>query len=227
MSNPVWFYAKDGQQVGPATLEEIQALARAGSVRREDLIWTEGMSQWTPAGSVASIFPSGAVAPGVAAPPAMLNYLSVDPTRPNYAGFWTRFCGVFIDGLMLRFAGYIFQAVLTLALGGQIEEIFDRTRTPGAAVAAGLTSLATLVGGWLYESIMISSVHQATLGKMAVGIKVTDMRGQRLSFGRATGRHFAKFLSALTLLIGYILAAFTERKQALHDLICSTMVIKK
>jgi uncharacterized RDD family membrane protein YckC len=227
MSNSVWFYAKDGQQVGPVSLEEVQALARAGALRREDLIWREGMSQWSPAGSVASIFPSGAVSPGVNAPPAMLNYLSVDPTRPNYAGFWTRFCGVFIDGLMLRIVGYIFQAVLTLILGGQIAEVFERTRTPGGAVAAGITSLATLVGGWLYESLMISSVYQATLGKMAVGITVTDMQGQRLSFARATGRHFAKFLSTLTLLIGYIMAAFTEKKQALHDLICSTVVVRK
>ena len=78
---------------------------------------------------------------------------------------------------------------------------------------------------WLYEAIMLSAAPQATLGKMAVGIIVTDEHGQRLSFARATGRHFAKYLSTLTLLIGYMMAGWTERKQALHDFIASSFVV--
>jgi uncharacterized RDD family membrane protein YckC len=80
---------------------------------------------------------------------------------------------------------------------------------------------------WLYFALMESSAHQATLGKMALGIIVTDMQGQRLTFGRATGRFFAKILSGCMIYIGFIMAAFTERKQALHDMIASTLVVRK
>jgi uncharacterized RDD family membrane protein YckC len=59
---------------------------------------------------------------------------------------------------------------------------------------------------------------------MALSMKVTDLQGNRISFARATGRHFAKYISAMILLIGYIMAGFTERKQALHDMIAGTLV---
>ena len=71
-----------------------------------------------------------------------------------------------------------------------------------------------------------SSARQATLGKMAFGIVVTDVHARRISFARATGRFFGKVLSNLTFCIGYLLAAFTDRKQALHDLIAGTLVVR-
>ena len=71
---------------------------------------------------------------------------------------------------------------------------------------------------------MESSSRQATVGKMALGLKVTDLEGRRISFARASGRHFAKYISGMILLIGYIMAGFTERKQALHDMIAGTLV---
>ncbi len=83
------------------------------------------------------------------------------------------------------------------------------------------------VAAWLYFALMESSSRQATLGKMLVGIMVTDLDGGRISFGRATGRHFAMILSALTCYIGFVMAAFTERKQALHDMIAGTLVVRK
>jgi len=80
---------------------------------------------------------------------------------------------------------------------------------------------------WLYFSLMESSAWQATLGKKALGLTVTDLEGRRISFGRATGRYFAKIISSLILFIGYIMAGFTEKKQALHDLIAGTLVLRK
>jgi uncharacterized RDD family membrane protein YckC len=73
---------------------------------------------------------------------------------------------------------------------------------------------------------MESSSYQATLGKMVCGMKVTDLSGNRISFERATGRHFAKYLSGLILCIGYIMVGFTERKQGLHDLLAGTLVFR-
>jgi uncharacterized RDD family membrane protein YckC len=85
-----------------------------------------------------------------------------------------------------------------------------------------------LVLQWLYYAWMESSEHQATLGKMALGLIVTDLDDRRVSFARATGRFFAKIISGLIpLAIGYIMAGFTEKKQALHDMIASTLVLRK
>jgi uncharacterized RDD family membrane protein YckC len=80
---------------------------------------------------------------------------------------------------------------------------------------------------WLYYALLESSAWQGTLGKKALGLEVTDLQGRRIGFGRASGRFFAKFISVLTLFIGFIMAGFTERKQALHDMIAGCLVIRK
>ena len=80
---------------------------------------------------------------------------------------------------------------------------------------------------WAYNSGMESSPFQATLGKLALGLYVTDLKGQRISLKRATGRTFAKFLSIVTLLLGYLGAGFTSKKQALHDLVAGCLVLRK
>ena len=78
---------------------------------------------------------------------------------------------------------------------------------------------------WIYEAVMESSSRQATLGKMAMGLKVTDEQGRRISFARATGRYFSKIISSF-FLIGYIMVGFTARKQGLHDMIAGTLVTR-
>jgi uncharacterized RDD family membrane protein YckC len=95
-----------------------------------------------------------------------------------------------------------------------------------AAIAAYLLAIMLIiVGQWLYYALMESSSRQATLGKLAIGIVVTDLGGNRISFGRATGRYFGKILSGMIMCIGYIMAGFTERKQALHDIMASCLVV--
>jgi uncharacterized RDD family membrane protein YckC len=91
-------------------------------------------------------------------------------------------------------------------------------------LGGGVTIVLLVFGSWLYEAFMESSSYQATLGKMILGMKVTDLSGNRISFGRATGRHFAKWISGMILCIGYIMVGFTERKQGLHDLLAGTLV---
>lgn len=125
-----------------------------------------------------------------------------------YAGFWRRVAAYLIDGIILS----IVIVPLLLAVG--VEQ--RNTLSP-------LTSAI----GWLYFALMESSTRQATLGKMALGMVVTDLDGNRIGFGRATGRYFAKILSALILAIGFLMVAFTEKKQGLHDIIASTLVLKK
>ena len=93
---------------------------------------------------------------------------------------------------------------------------------------AGFTGVGlSLCASWLYFALMESSEMQATVGKMALGLYVTDLEGRRVSFGKATARFFGKILSTMTLGIGYIMAGFTVRKQALHDLIAGCLVLRK
>ena len=94
-------------------------------------------------------------------------------------------------------------------------------------VTHGVAAVVFFVGPWLYEAFMMSSEWQATLGKRAMSIVVIGPNGERISFARATGRHFAKYVSAFILFIGYIMAAFTPRKQALHDMMAETFVIQR
>jgi uncharacterized RDD family membrane protein YckC len=89
-----------------------------------------------------------------------------------------------------------------------------------------ITFAFSTLANWIYEAALESSSYQATLGKMALGLKVTDLEGRRISFARATGRHFAKILSGLMFFIGFIMAGFTQRKQALHDMIAGTLVVR-
>jgi uncharacterized RDD family membrane protein YckC len=80
---------------------------------------------------------------------------------------------------------------------------------------------------WLYYAYLESGERQATWGKQALGLYVTDLSGNRVTFGRASGRFFAKFVTGMTMGIGYIMAGFTERRQALHDMIASCLVLRR
>jgi uncharacterized RDD family membrane protein YckC/Tfp pilus assembly major pilin PilA len=129
-----------------------------------------------------------------------------------YAGIGSRIGALLIDTLIVTLAGVVIGVIVGLL------------SPPGGAVD-GLLSLASIAGAWLYTALLESGPRQATVGKMAVGIKVTGLDGNRISFGRATGRYFAEMLSSLSLGIGYVIAAFTQRRQALHDLIAGSLVV--
>jgi uncharacterized RDD family membrane protein YckC len=96
----------------------------------------------------------------------------------------------------------------------------------GMIVAYMFVVCLLVVAKWLYYALM-ESRKGATLGKMILNIKVTDMSGNQISFGRASGRYFGKILSALTFCIGYIIAGFSQQKQALHDMLAKTLVVNK
>ena len=102
-----------------------------------------------------------------------------------------------------------------------------RSGAPSDDAASGLGAVAGLLVWWLYYALMESSSRQATLGKMALGIKVVDQEGNPVSFGRATARNVAKLLSGMILMVGYVMAAFTSRKQALHDILAGCLVVNR
>lgn len=112
------------------------------------------------------------------------------------AGFWKRVLAYLLDSVVIGTAFYM---------------IF------------GYASVAAM---WLYFALMESSKYQATLGKMALNLKVTDMHGNKIGFARATGRYFGKCISSLILGIGYLMIIWTEKKQGLHDIMAKTLVIR-
>jgi uncharacterized RDD family membrane protein YckC len=155
--------------------------------------------------------------------------------RSPYAGFWLRFVAHLIDNAVVTFGLGIFVigAIVILGVGffrrmGRDIDNADGV-IPVMAIGFILIAAAFLVAGtWLYYALMESSIHQGTLGKMALGLTVTDMQGRRVSFGRATGRFFAKMITGMIpFFIGYFMAGFTEKKQALHDMIVSCLVLRR
>jgi uncharacterized RDD family membrane protein YckC len=155
----------------------------------------------------------------------------------QYAGFWLRVVAYLIDGIvmglgfMLIFIPFAITTGLTAVLSG-IHPGGD-PRDVGAVLGGtfflGLVTVVALgiLGGWLYHAKMESSAWQATLGKKVLNLRVTDLNGARVTFGRATGRHFAKLITGLIPLgVGFALAGLTERRQALHDMLANCLVLR-
>jgi len=136
--------------------------------------------------------------------PGVPGTIDVEPFI-GYGGFWLRVIAAIIDAVIVSAISAVLGVLSAMALW-----------VPGAFVTS-----------WLYEALMTASRHRATLGKLAVGLKVTDHAGHQLSFARSTGRYFAKYVSLVLLCIGFIMVAFSERKRGLHDLLAGTLVLKR
>lgn len=135
----------------------------------------------------------------------------------HYADLGKRFTAHLIDVLLIYFG-----VMILLLLSTIISDVI-----PGSVDDGILTFLSIIGFPWFYYSAMESSPRQATLGKMALKVMVTDLYGNRISFGRATARFFSKMFISTILCIGFLLAFFTRKKQALHDLIAGTLVVNK
>lgn len=150
-------------------------------------------------------------------------------TRPPlvYAGFWLRLAAYVIDSFLL---GFVLGNLLLRPLVGRPGGIpannpwvlFTSTSPQISALL-----LLFLMGNWVYYALMESSPWRATVGKKILGLQVTDLSGNRISFPRASGRFFGKIVSSMTFLVGFAMAGFTARKQALHDILASCLVTRK
>jgi uncharacterized RDD family membrane protein YckC len=147
-------------------------------------------------------------------------------TRNAYAGFWRRAAALIIDaiilsallGLVSHFGLPVYDSDWTIVRSGVASWTAYHKTLQGNATG--------MVIWWLYYAIFESSSRQATIGKMAMSIRVMDLSGARLTFWRASARNWAKIISSLIFLIGFAMAAFTPRKQALHDIITNCVVVK-
>jgi uncharacterized RDD family membrane protein YckC len=184
-----------------------------------------------PPSPVGQPIPAYAGAP--APPPDLIGCAVLQPNRPfaiAYAGFWLRLVAWFIDAIVLAIGG----AILTAPFAGwelfNMHSLMHGPISPDQLIRHGFFFRAYVVKAllhWVYYSLMESSTWQATLGKKALGLEVTDLYGARISFGRATARWVSRYVSIMTLGIGFLMAGFTQKKQALHDMIAGTLVIRK
>ena len=120
-----------------------------------------------------------------------------------YGRFWQRFAAAIIDGLILIIPNFLIQYTM----------------------GEGVGDVLSIIMSWLYAALQESGPAQATIGKKAMGLKVTYMNGYRISFGQATGRYFGKIISTLILLIGYFMMLWNEKSQTLHDKMAGTLVV--
>jgi uncharacterized RDD family membrane protein YckC len=183
-----------------------------------------------------SLGPSAAEPVAGAFSSAGASVASSAPRQRNFAGFWLRLVAAFIDGLVLLLPIALLGALL---FAGTLPRIMrdrgNRALLVATIVPHVLTFLLLIIAGtWLYWALLESSSWQATLGKRALGLYVTDLEGRRATFGKASGRFFAgrglgsiPYLGGLYFLIDCICAGVTDRKQAIHDMIAGCLVMRR
>lgn len=216
MNDRMWYYSNSGRQEGPITESTLVDMFQSQRLSRDTMVWTDELKDWVKASSVEGLVPrSQNMHPPP--PPPLISQATKQPAD-LYAGFWKRFAAALIDGVILMISG--------LVIGGAFGFVYGAT-TGTAEGAEFLGNIIGIILGWLYSALFESSAKQATLGKMALGIKVTDLDGNPISFGKASGRHFGKIISTLIVFIGFIMVAFTERKQGLHDMMAGCLVVNK
>jgi len=214
-----WYYAEGGRQVGPVEESVLDDLVRQGTVRDDTLVWREGMASWQKHAAARGGSSTGSGAPPP--PPA-----SVFAPAPASAGD-TRYCsecGRPFPASQLTSYGDVSVCAQGLGLGRNPDPSQVFAALPAILSLAGLSFLIQMAVSLSYEVYFLST-RGATPGKMALGLKIIRADGSPVSAGLAAGRYFARILSWLTLLIGFIIAGFDREKRALHDHICGTRVV--
>jgi len=207
------YISREGERIGPYSLEEINRQLAAGTLIPQDLGWSESSPGWKPLLSFV-----GVIVPGGASSTAFPTSLATPVTfgLPEYAGFWIRGWALMIDAIIV---GILALVIIPIWLKSAADE-----STGPLALGPILQTLLV----WIYMPALWFSPMQATAGQRICGLRVVDaMNGGRISFMRGLLRLLGMILSGLILGIGFLMAAFTERKRALHDMIAGTCVVKR
>ena len=247
-----WYVGRNGQQSGPFSQQQLRQMAVAGQLSPADLLWKEGMPNWVPCSSVKGLFLQSAAisAPSPRASVSGESYGDPDLTGNNnpassttlypdvfqppaaiqiqYADFLPRVGAFLLDGLFVGLMGCVPGCGIGLVLGA----ITASSPDPDYQLIAGVlsnfcSSVVNILISVIYYVTLETSAKQGTWGKQIVGIKVTDLQGNRITIGRAVGRYFAKFITGCTCGIGMLMPLFTDKKQTLHDMIAGCLSLKK
>ena len=246
-----WYYERNGEQIGPVEDPLFDKLVREGIVKEDTIVWNPTMTEWLPRRQVyrlpsqrlEAVLNGGesgtccecgrefqnnqmvALANGfvcVGCRPEVMRKLQKDMANANakleYAGFWIRFAAVFVDGLVLQVVFIPLSAMLGTGL-------FAIHHHPSLQAVLVFQLIAIFIP-MVYQTVCVGE-YGATIGKMAVGIKIIRADGSRLTYEQAFWRFWAKMISGLTCGIGYLIVAFDDEKRALHDHICGTQVVYK
>ena len=236
-----WYYALNGQQVGPVSEQQLSGFVGSGVINAMTLVWREGMQGWLPL-RVAVPF---ALGPAAADVPQLGGYalpqgkkdLIVQQIREGvtlgvhtdkvYGGFWARLVAKIIDIIILGVPQFGLDRLISqlLHFQGGIDPAGGGRHQMVATMEYLLwVFVASIVVGAIYSTVLVAK-YGATWGKMAVGLRVVMENNAKISYGRALGRYFAEMVSSLTLGIGYLMVAFDAEKRSLHDHMCATRVI--
>ncbi len=253
----LWYYADAAQQrTGPLAADELVRRFHQGTIRLDTLVWREGLGEWrplrefteelalqqAPAESFPSSFDAGAAAAAGSAfdspyaPPAAT--LGADDSlhfgaEIVHAGFWKRVAASTLDGLLMGVVMVVVLGVGAAMLGVGLSSLASEMASGAISVLFILGLYAVPIGlQAVYFTWMHASPHQATLGKLAVGIKVVQSDGRRISTGRSLGRWAAYFFMhlfscGLTSLASAFMVGLGQRKQGLHDLAADTLVVDR
>jgi uncharacterized RDD family membrane protein YckC len=205
------YVTRNDERIGPFSLEEVNRQLAAGLLHPANQAWYEGSPGWRPLGSIVGVLMPDAASSTL----APIGIAAVAPARSmSYAGFWIRFLSFAIDCV-----------ILAVPIAVALVSFWLMPSEPSASrfvLEAFLLALLNI----LYFAGLWSSYMQATLGQKLCGLRVVRATDQnRISFWRGVGRLLGMVLSSLGLFIGYIMIAFTQRKQALHDILAGTCVI--
>lgn len=144
----------------------------------------------------------------------------MNENNKSYGGFWKRVIAYLIDGLIIA-------VPVTMVFGTVIPDVMMAENVQATPFSVTVPQLVMILASWVYFAGLESSEWQATVGKKILGMKVTDAAGERINFVKATIRYISKFLSSFIFMIGFIMVAFTAKKQGLHDFIAGTTVINQ
>ncbi|GGA49495.1 RDD family protein [Dyella nitratireducens] len=228
----VWI-GRNGERHGPYQEEQVKEWLRSGQLSPDDLAWYDGLADWRP---LSMLFPQDkpAPAPNPYGPPPLQTRPASSTTYFDYAGFWQRFGAWVIDLIVLMIPSMI----VVYALGGMdaYKHLLDQIQG-GADMATSLRDYAKATEGasvtslaitFLYYMFFEASKLQATPGKLALRLRVTDVHGQRITLGRSAARNIVRLLGAvfgLIPIVCYLAITWTQHKQGLHDLWASTYVL--
>lgn len=213
-----WYYVDNGASEGPVSMTEIRALVDSGIVGADSPICREGEERWLKASEAFPGFWNRRHA--YVSPPETRWGATNQTAYERFGGFWLRFFALLIDTVIvaiIRFA-VVFATILAITSGD-----IDIDESSGMVIGLIIGFLVD----WIYFAAGESGHSQGTVGKRAMSLAVTDLNGDRITFGRASGRYFSKILSGLFFGIGYLMVTFTEKKQGLHDMMAGTLVVRR
>lgn len=243
-----WYYADGGTSVGPLSDAEFDARTGDGRIGPDTRVWREGFDGWKPLRDVRPAAAADSATPEscsqcgrpfpasdlirfgdthvcAACKPAFVQRLQEDAAVPaalRYGGFWIRTAATIVDSIVVSIAQYAVYIPVILIVTRKMGPQGNPWPVIAAQLLLALFSMLLTAG---YEIWMVGR-YGATLGKMACRLRVVTPEGGRISYARAAGRHFAKYISYFTLYIGFIMVGFDREKRGLHDMICNTRIVK-